>query len=54
MLDTVCLWLARHMPRRLRYWAVIVAGADATTGKWSATVVPDITFMEVLQRTPQR
>ena len=47
--DTL-FWLARHMPRSLRYYAVIVASAEATTGKWSDTVVPELTVTDMLRR----
>ncbi len=47
------LWLARRLPHRLVYWCAIVAGAHATTGKYGSTVVPELTFVDVLQRYGQ-
>ena len=44
------LWLTRCLPHRLRYWCVIDAGGYATTGQYSKTLVPEVTFMEVLKR----
>lgn len=49
--DNLCLWLARRMPWRMRYWATVVSGAEATCGVYGSTVVPEVTFMEVLHRT---
>lgn len=48
--ERVLLWLARKMPRSLRYWATIVAGAEATTGKYGNTIVPELKFVDVLKR----
>jgi hypothetical protein len=50
MADRLWLWFAGKLPRRLRYWAVIVAGAEATTGQWSETEVPALTVTDVLKR----
>jgi hypothetical protein len=50
MSDKMWLRMARLVPRRLRYWCMIVSGAEATQGKWSNTVVPELTFMEALDR----
>lgn len=50
MTDRIWLHLARLIPRRLRYWVMIVCGAEVTTGKWSSTVVPELTFMDALER----
>ena len=49
-MDRFWLWLAQRLPRRLRYWSVIVAGAEATTGQYSDTEVPSLTLMEALMR----
>lgn len=49
-MDNMLLWIARRIPRRLRYWAVIVAAAEATCGKWSDTDASAITMMDVLKR----
>jgi hypothetical protein len=48
--DLWWLRLARALPARLRYWAVIVAAAEATTGKYGATEVPALTIADLLQR----
>lgn len=49
-MDNMLLWIARRIPRRLRYWAVIVAAAEATCGKWSDTDASAVTMMDVLKR----
>ena len=49
-MDDFWLWLARKLPRRLRYWAVIVAGAEATTGKWGDTEAPALLLPDLLKR----
>lgn len=43
----VWLWLARHVPRRLRYWVVIVETGDYTF-KHPTAVVSEVTAMELL------
>ena len=49
--DNFMHFLARKiLPKRLVYFCAITVGAYATTGKYSNTVVPDITFMEVIKR----
>ncbi len=49
--EKLWLWLARHMPRRLRYWATIVTGAEASQGQWSNQEVPAMLFMDAVKRT---
>lgn len=46
--------LAWWMPRPLTYWCAVRVGAHATTGKWSHTVVPNLTVPEALQRWEER
>ena len=43
-------WLAFKLPKRLVYWAAIRLIAHATCGRYSATVVPDLTAMDALRR----
>lgn len=50
MRDKFMLWLARRIPRSIRYWCVIVAGAEASSGKYSDQIVPDMLYMDVLKR----
>jgi hypothetical protein len=49
------LWrLAKLVPRPVRYWVLIQAGAVATTGEYGDTVVPDLRFMEALERVEKQ
>jgi hypothetical protein len=50
MKEQALLFAARRIPRRLRYWATIVSIAEATTGEYSGTIVPDLSAMEMLKR----
>ncbi len=43
-------WLAFKLPAGLVYHAAIRLGAYATTGKYSKTVVPDLSLMDAIQR----
>lgn len=49
---TTLLWpkLANFLPRQLVYFAAIRLIAHGTTGKYGATVVPDLRAMEALKR----
>jgi hypothetical protein len=42
--------LARMLPYRLRYYVVINAASDATTGEWSNVEAPAVTINDVLKR----
>ena len=44
------LWAARQVPKKLVYWILIHVGAKTTTGKYSNTIVPEMTFMDALDR----
>lgn len=44
------LLLTNLIPYRLRYWIVIRAAADATTGKWGHVEAPAVNIMQVLER----
>lgn len=44
------MWVAWHIPKWLVYWASIRLISHATTGKYSSTVVPEITAMDALKR----
>lgn len=48
--DILPSWVANKLPKKVAYWAAIRVGAHATTGKYSDTLVPDLTFMDTLQR----
>ena len=42
--------LAWWLPRKLVMWCFIRVVANATQGKWSSQVVPELTAMDALQR----
>lgn len=44
--DFFCLWLAKRIPRWLRYWVLVVEGADYSVRH--PVIVPEMTFMDVL------
>jgi hypothetical protein len=41
--------IAARIPQRIRYAALVQMGAD---GIGNSEIVPDVTFMDVLKRTP--
>ncbi len=50
MIEKIQRWLAWRLPHGLVYWAAVRLLAHATTGKYSATIVPDLRAMDALQR----
>ncbi len=44
------LWLTRRIPRKFLYWIAVRIGAIVTTGEYSDTIVPELTFMEAVKR----
>ena len=50
MKDKFYQWLSFKLPRRLVYFCAIRLGAETTTGKFSNTIVPEVTFMTALKR----
>lgn len=50
IIDKICLWLARRIPRRLLYWCVVQGGSIATTGIHSSTDCNELKFLEALRR----
>lgn len=48
--EKICLWLAYKLPRRLVMWCAVRVGANATTGEYSNQIVPELRFMDALQR----
>lgn len=45
------LWLGHRLPRPLAYWCCIDCLARATSGPYAATIVPELTAIELLRRT---
>ncbi|GLV28181.1 hypothetical protein TomTYG75_07050 [Sphingobium sp. TomTYG75] len=48
--ERLAIRIAWLMPRWLVMWCAIRVGAHATTGQWGSQVVPDLKFMDALQR----
>lgn len=48
--EKIVTWIAWHLPKSIVYWSTIRAGVYATTGEYSDTIVPEISYTEVLQR----
>ena len=44
------MWIAWHLPHTLVMWCAVRVGVEATTGKWSHGIVPEVTFMDALNR----
>jgi hypothetical protein len=42
--------LARMLPYKLRYYVVVNAGCDATTGEWGHIETPSVTIFDILKR----
>lgn len=48
--DTLPIGIAHRLPKRIAMWAAVRVGVNATTGEYSNQVVPELTFMDALQR----
>lgn len=42
--------IARMLPNKIKFYVGVYIVADATSGKYSKTVVPELTAMEALDR----
>lgn len=43
-------WLVKKLPKKLLYFSFMQVTVEATTGKYSDTIVPEITAMDVIKR----
>ncbi len=50
LLDKIYMFLAWHMPKRLIMWCAMRIGANATQGKYDTQIVPDLKFMDAIDR----
>lgn len=41
--------IAYHLPKRVKYWAVVHVGAHVTTQVDPNLIVPDVTLLDVLE-----
>lgn len=44
------LWFVWKLPKTLVMWCAVRVGANATTGKYSNQIVPELSFMDALER----
>jgi len=49
-MDTLMQWLSYHLPRKFIYFAAIRLIANATTGRYSSQIVPELTAMDAIKR----
>jgi hypothetical protein len=50
MMEKLQMEIAWRMPRWLVYWCANRLVAEATSGRYSSTIVPELTAMEALKR----
>lgn len=50
MKDKLQMWIIWKLPKWLIKWASIRLIAHATTGKYSSTIVPELSAMDALKR----
>jgi hypothetical protein len=50
MKERIQRWIAWRLPHWLVMWATVRLVAVVTSGKWSHTVVPELTALEALKR----
>ena len=50
MKDRIWMWAAWKLPRRLVMWCACRLMANATQGKYSGQVVPELLAMDALKR----
>jgi hypothetical protein len=48
--ETLWIWIAWKLPRRLVYWCTMRLGANATQGKYNTTNPSELTFMDAIKR----
>lgn len=48
--EGMTMQIAWLLPRKLVYWCAIRVGASATVGEHSGQIVPDLRFMEAIER----
>lgn len=53
-MERLWMWIAFHLPRPLAYWCAIRVGAHATQGRYGNQIVPELLFMDALQRWENR
>lgn len=49
-IEKAVMAIAWRLPRRLVYWCAIRLGAHATQGEYGHQIVPELKFMDALER----
>ena len=52
MIEKIKMFVAWRMPEWLVYWCTLRLGAHATTGEYENQIVPDLRFMDAINRWP--
>lgn len=50
VIERIWIWIAWRLPRSLVKWASVRLMSEATTGKYSNQVVPELTAIDALRR----
>jgi len=50
MYNRILCWMVVWLPKRLKYLVAMDVCSYATSGEYSSTVVPELTFMEGIAR----
>ena len=50
MIENLLIKIAWLLPKKLVMWCGYRIGAFATIGKYEQTIVPELTFMDAMQR----
>lgn len=46
----ICIWFVRQLPRKLIYWCLIQAWAEATSGEYGNEIVTKTTMGDAIDR----
>lgn len=50
MKEKLWIWIAWRLPRSLVKWCAFRVGAHATQGQYETQIVPELSFMDAMQR----
>lgn len=48
--DKICYWIVRHIPNKIIGWCVIEVWAKTTSGKYSNTIISELTTTNMMKR----
>jgi len=49
-LEQIEIAMAKCLPQNVKKWVVALEAGRVTTGKWSDTIVPELTVVEMMKR----